>query len=214
MVSTNNSFPVRRPGLVRNRFDCWLRAVLLIAVVAGGMCGMARAETIIVIRHGDRDGLVLNEEGKARCEWLGLLFKSTFARIDHIFWVFPGDKPDSDDDRLEKTAEGISNEILPGGPIPTDFVKGAKLSDWLVGFKKLDDSIHPGEDVNIVILHHPDIPGLVNSLTDGHPGIDKSEFNKPNEYDNIFILTRKTTKDPFTLLHLHFDPPVPSHPGQ
>jgi hypothetical protein len=60
-------------------------------------------------------------------------------------------------------------------------------------------------------MHHPDIPPLINSLL--APGQRQVQAIDKNDYNDIFILTRQTPSEKFTLIRLNFTPPPAMEPG-
>lgn len=203
--------------------------------------GTGRAETIVVVRHADRDRSKpeqpLLPAGENRARELGRLLHND--PVDHIFFSRGEGEGPSEWLRMCQTAQGIyaglgGNRAERGAergavagangtprpePIPRFTGDGAALRQWLLGE---DGKQHPHAEASghtyVLVLHHEDIPDLVDQLVSPADPKDGPHVKiGRDDYDNVFILTRvkgkKDNKKKFALFRLSFTPPPPTQPA-
>lgn len=195
---------------MRNR---WIRFVLPAVILCVGVCHVVSGETIVVVRHADRDRSTrdnpLLPEGENRARWIGRLFK--YDQIDHIYYARNDDQTPRTWLRVFQTADAIYAALAGAGNPPAS--KPAPMPDGEDAFNWLSTANHTdaADHVDIVVLHHEQIPTLVNKMIGPDqppvPDIDK------DDYDNVYILTRQNKDQKFTLIHLSFTPPPATQPS-
>jgi hypothetical protein len=193
--------------------NCWIKWALPAVMLVGGICDIGFGETIVVIRHGDRDRSApdnpLLPAGENRSRWIGRLLQ--FQQVDHIYYARNEDEKPRTWLRVFQTADGIYAGLAGTGDTPA--AKPAAMPDgedsasWLMS----GGHIAPTDHVDIVVLHHEQIPNLVNKLIGPDqppiPEIDKDDYN------NVYILTRQNKDEKFTLVRLSLTPPPATQPS-
>ena len=198
----------------------------------------ASAETIVVVRHGDRDrskpDQPLLPAGENRARAVGGLLHD--ERLDHVFFTRDETEKPKDWLRMCQTAQGICAGLAGSGggsegvggaretepsarlkpePMPRFGDEGAPLAQWLLGE---DGKSHPhvGADdhLDVVVLHHEAIPGLVDQLVSPDDPRQGPHVKVGREdYDNVFILSREKGEKKFSLVRLSLTPPPAAAPA-
>jgi hypothetical protein len=200
-------------SLARSRMSTFLAFLLLVA----GICQTSRAQTIIVVRHADRDRTTkhnpLLPEGENRSRWIGRLL--IFQHVDHIFYARGEDEKKGKWLRVFQTAQGIYAGLSAAGSAPAAAPQAMPDDDsafaWLLGAGGTGGHVQPTDHVDIVVLHHEQIPALVNQMIAAdQPQVADID---QDDYNNVFILTRQKQDEKFTLIRLSFTPPPATQPA-
>jgi hypothetical protein len=192
-------------------------------------CGDYKGETIIVVRHGDRDRASADQrllpEGENRSREIGKMLRH--QRIDLIFYTRDAkEEPEEPEDwvRCCQTAEAIragfesaggATGIKPQAMPRLDEDKGELLVQWLMGKAGTDHPhVAPTDHAAVLVMHHEEIRDLVDCLTNpadpkSGPHIDVAR----EDYDNVFVLTRTSGEEKFSLVRLAVTPAPAAQPA-